>query len=225
MSELHRQAREIIAAIEEATGEPSSTELAQIALLLTRVANGEVTSVKAQQEMARNQALVDVLGNLAGNIPPNLQKPTHQTPLVQPLLILLLVGVVTLVGGLYFFGEQQKPSMTVPSADTIGSTINLPTQDSPVSTPIAETTFESFEINRTEASPLDGFSVTATTIDVFPDNTMRWNLLFSNESAESGNITIDYSKSYVSDEQGNRYEMLQDSANTSPRAIASNSAW
>lgn len=48
---------------------------------------------------------------------------------------------------------------------------------------------------------------------------MRWSLLFSNDSTGADNITIDYTKSFVADELGNRYTMVQDSVNTSPTGV------
>ena len=68
-------------------------------------------------------------------------------------------------------------------------------------------------INETQrSSNLSDVSLTVTNIELLPEGKMRWNFLFENSSNADKGLAIDFrgNKSYLSDEFGNKYTMLQD---------------
>jgi len=63
-------------------------------------------------------------------------------------------------------------------------------------------------------------NLTVTRVELLPSGAMRWHFLFSNDSKNNTNILLRYSGStYLSDEYGHHYEMVQDAAGTDPQYI------
>lgn len=67
------------------------------------------------------------------------------------------------------------------------------------------------EINQTQYGDNTKVEMTVRSVEILPDNTMRWDFSFWNKSNDDVNIGFDYSRVYLADEFGNRYEVLGDS--------------
>lgn len=109
---------------------------------------------------------------------------------------------------------------TAPAVPTLQATAQpaAPTvvADQPTAAPAGDSS-RLIEVNQTQLSDAQDFILIVRSVEILPDATMRWNVTFWNKRATDTAIALDYAASYVADENGNRYSVLGDSANTGPK--------
>lgn len=72
------------------------------------------------------------------------------------------------------------------------------------------------EINKKQDSDEPGVSMTVVSVELLPDNRMRWNLLFENTSTSDSDINIWNRRTLLTDEFGNQYAVIRDAVDVSP---------
>ena len=65
-----------------------------------------------------------------------------------------------------------------------------------------------FDIQQELRSSIEGFTVTVSKVELQSDR-MRWYFQFLNRSSEDRRLFLHYGRSYVADEKGNRYEVIE----------------
>jgi hypothetical protein len=77
-------------------------------------------------------------------------------------------------------------------------------------------------VDQTQRSWTNKIDLIVRSVEILPDNTMKWNLTFWNQDPQSDiSIGFDYSQTFLSDEFGNKYEIVSDSAHTGPKDLFS----
>lgn len=109
--------------------------------------------------------------------------------------------------------QSNRPGNASPSAETTQQRqmAEASVREPPPSPPPPRTP-TTLQINQTThaARPME-VTITIETIDFLPNGRMRWNMLFSNPSFKEYSISLVYSKTYLTDAQGNEYKVQADS--------------